>query len=144
MKIARMFNLKTKKIKKPHCFSFNNISISYKLLTYFLIVSLIPVTILGMISFISSRTAINRKVTEYSFRGLEQATMNLQNKINAYRNICLSVVVNREGNNLLKSFINNPNSFTSYAFSDFIDEYLTDTLNIYCCLFIASGVQYSF
>src|SRR5690554_3457598 len=139
MKIARMFNLKTKKIKKPHCFSFNNISISYKLLTYFLIVSLTPVSILGIISFISSRTAINRKVTEYSFRGLEQATMNLQNKINAYRNICLTVVVNREGNNLLKNYISYPDSSTSYALSEFLKVYLTGDLDIYGCLFIPLG-----
>jgi|GEM_PF-1117649 len=144
MRISRIFRQKSKKVKKPRQFSFHNISISYKLLTYFLIVSLIPVTILGMISFISSRTAINRKVTEYSFRGLEQATMNLQNKINAYRNICLSVVVNREGNNLLKSFINNPNSFTSYALSEFLKVYLTGDLDIYGCLFIPSGEQKSF
>jgi two-component system sensor histidine kinase YesM len=144
MEIAPIFRRKPKKIRKTRVFSFRNISISYKLLTYFLIVSLTPVTILGAISFISSRTAINRKVTEYSFRGLEQATMNLQNKINAYRNICLSVVVNREGNNLLKGFINNPNSSTSYALSEFLKVYLTGDLDIYGCLFIPTGDQKPF
>lgn len=129
--------------KKPR-FSFRNISISYKLLTYFLIVSLTPVTILGVISYISSRTAIKRKVTEYSFRGLEQTTMNLQNKINAYRNICLSVVVNREGNNLLKNFIQHPDSYNSYALSEFLKVYLTGDLDIYGCLFIPAGENKSF
>jgi two-component system sensor histidine kinase YesM len=143
MKPVRTLNLKPKKNKKQF-FSFRNISISYKLLTYFLIVSLIPVTILGIISYISSRTAINRKVTEYSFRGLEQATMNLQNKINAYRNICLTVVVNREGNNLLKNYINNPDSSTSYALSEFLKVYLTGDLDIYGCLFIPYGAKESF
>lgn len=139
MKLAQILDLNPKKTKKLGLFSFKNISISYKLLTYFLIVSLTPVTILGIISFISSRSAINRKVTEYSFRGLEQATMNLQNKINAYRNICLTVVVNREGNNLLKNYISYPDSSTSYALSEFLKVYLTGDLDIYGCLFIPLG-----
>jgi hypothetical protein len=48
-------------------------SIRNRLIFFFLSISLIPISIIGFISYSSSRDAINRKISQYSIDGLAQA-----------------------------------------------------------------------
>lgn len=62
-------------------------SIRNKLLFFFLLLSLIPIIIVGMISYSSSARAITGKIIQYSQENIIQCKMNLETKQKSYEDI---------------------------------------------------------
>lgn len=69
----------------------NNISIRYKLVGFFLLVSVIPIAIIGLVSYFNFTGAIRNKIMQYSLQGMWQKASTLKQSFSGYENIGLQV-----------------------------------------------------
>lgn len=81
-----------------------NLSIGKKLTFFFLIISLGPIIIIGSIVFISSRTAINEKITYYSIDSLTKSKQHMELIVKKYEDLSYGMVANPEVNRLVSDF----------------------------------------
>jgi methyl-accepting chemotaxis protein len=82
------------------------LSIRRRLIIFFLILSTIPITFIGYLSYNSSKNAIINKIVTYSQESLIQASMNLQLSLKKYQELSLELIINSNRNNAVVSFIN--------------------------------------
>ncbi|HBE80024.1 MAG TPA: hypothetical protein DDW65_19925 [Firmicutes bacterium] len=99
--LQRMDNLS----RKAFCF-FNKFSIRNQIIFFFLVVSLIPIIIIGVISYSDSKEAIIMKNSKYSQNELSQTIQNLEMKLQGIESISMQFVSNTENNKLLRDFCN--------------------------------------
>ncbi|MDQ8734566.1 histidine kinase [Paenibacillus sp. LHD-38] len=100
---------------------FNDIRFRNKLLLSHLIIALIPIILLGLISFIQSYRTQIKELKSEAASSLNQISNILDYKINRYNTLCEFMVLNREFSNV---FINNyeENYFDMYLdFRDKVD-----------------------
>lgn len=100
---------------------FNDIRFRNKLLLSHLIIALIPIILLGLISFIQSYRTQIKELKSEAASSLNQISNILDYKINRYNTLCEFMVLNREFSNV---FINNyeENYFAMYLdFRDKVD-----------------------
>jgi len=89
-------------------------SIRNKLIFSFLLVSLVPLIIIGSISYISSRSALRGKATQYFTDGLLKTFLNMQIKLESYENISFQLVADRVLNEQVANFIYSDDGYTHY------------------------------
>lgn len=58
-----------------------------KLIFFFLLVSLVPIILIGALSFVSSRRDMVQKIQEYSISEINQAVAQMQLKLEEFENI---------------------------------------------------------
>ncbi|TCL69891.1 cache domain-containing protein [Hydrogenispora ethanolica] len=87
-------------------YHFTTGSIRKKLIGFFLVTSLLPTLVIGLLSYASYRTAITRKIADYSLAQLTQAVANIQLKLAEFENISVRLFINKEFNNTLTEFVN--------------------------------------
>lgn len=84
----------------------SKISIQRRLIIFFLILSIIPITFIGYLSYHSSKNAIINKIAVYSQESLMQASVNLQLALKKYQDLSLQLIIDHNKNNEIVSFIN--------------------------------------
>jgi len=89
----------------------NKLSIRNRLIFFFLLVSLGPMLIVGTISYISSRSAINSKIAKYSQKGLSQTIQNLEIKLQGIEDISTQFIAVPQYNTILKEYVEAQDSF---------------------------------
>lgn len=85
---------------------FNNFPIRNQIIFFFLVVALIPIFIVGVLSYSSSKTAITSKIGEYSQQELSQTAQNLEIKLQSIEGISGQFINNNQYNNILKEYCN--------------------------------------
>ena len=96
-KIIRLF----KKIKLPEFLLMNNFKVRTKLIIFFLLISIVPLTIVGLYSYQSAESTIENKVGNYSQELVKQAVVNINSKINSLTDLTMNIITDRE---LMKIF----------------------------------------
>lgn len=118
-------------------------SIRNKLLFFFLLISLIPITIVGLISYRSSVEAITGKITQYSQENVIQCKMNLETKQKSYEDISFQLIANKEINQLLTACVNDGEDvFYNSKISDFLQSYSFIYNDITAFMFLTFNNQY--
>ena len=87
---------------------FDNLSIRVKLLVLFVVLSVIPAVIIGVISYSKSTGAIETKVNRYSLQILEQTSENINQMLKSYEMICYSIAKSSE---IIETINKSDNSF---------------------------------
>jgi methyl-accepting chemotaxis protein len=117
-------------------------SIRNRLIFFFLSISLIPISIIGFISYSSSRDAINRKISQYSIDGLAQAVLNMQIKLKQFEDASDKLYSrNNQFKSSLKSLIDEPDDAKAMTWTKTVGSYFNEEMlsnaDIFACLFIA-------
>ncbi len=81
------------------------LSIRRRLIIFFLILSIIPILVVGLISYHSSERTITNKITKYSLESLIQATTTLDLKMQKYENLSVQLQINNENQTAINDFI---------------------------------------
>ncbi len=89
---------------------FNNFPIRNQIIFFFLVVSLIPIFIVGVLSYSSSKTAITSKIGEYSQHELSQTAQNLEIKLQSIESISMQLISNNQYNALIKEYCGSINT----------------------------------
>ncbi len=84
----------------------NHISIRNRLILILLTVSIIPLALMGLISYHISKAAIADKIAQYSLRELTQVSNNLDLKLNKYEDFSVQMISNPEINQSLAECVN--------------------------------------
>lgn len=84
-----------------------HLSIRNRLLVVLLSVSIIPLALMGLISYNISRAAIGDKISQYSLRELIQVTNNLNLVLKKYEDFSAQMISNQETNHSLSECVNN-------------------------------------
>jgi methyl-accepting chemotaxis protein len=80
-----IFNQKTKKIDFAKIQAqLNLLSIRNRLIFFFLLLSIVPIALMGIIAYTTSTAAITSKISNYSIEGLNQTATNLDLKLSKY------------------------------------------------------------
>jgi methyl-accepting chemotaxis protein len=85
---------------------FNNFSIRNQIIFFFLMVSLIPITIVGFISYTSSKGAIISKIGKYSQNELSRTIQNLEMKMQGIESVSMQFINNFQYNKTLRDYCN--------------------------------------
>ena len=105
----------------------------------FLGVAMIPLLIVGWMSYNEFRTAITRKITEYSLAQLTQTVANIQLKLAEFENISVRLFVNKDFNNTLSAFVRSPRGATNSTACKLIEacfnEYMISNQDIFAFMF---------
>lgn len=67
-----------------------------RLIISFISISIIPLILIGMISFLLSKNSINNKIRDYSSQILNQVEKNISNELNYFKNLSLEITTLRE------------------------------------------------
>lgn len=86
---------------------FDNLGIRIKLLILFIILSVLPAILIGVISYSKSISAVETKTNRYSLQILEQTSENINQMLKSYEMICYNISKNTE----IIDAINNDKSF---------------------------------
>lgn len=118
-------------------------SIRNKLLFFFLLLSLIPIIIVGMISYSSSARAITGKIIQYSQENIIQCKMNLETKQKSYEDISFQLIANKDINQLLTTSVNDGEDiFYNIKISDFLQSYSFTHEDITAFMFLTFNKRY--
>ncbi len=86
----------------------NHLSIQKRLILVLLAVSIIPLVLMGLISYHISKAAIADKISQYSLRELAQVTNNLDLALKKHEDFLNLLISNPEVNQSLAECVNNP------------------------------------
>lgn len=85
----------------------NHLSIRNRLILIFLLVSIIPLVVMGNISYYISKAAIADKISKFSLRELTQITNNLNLELKKYQDFSDKTISSQELNQELTECVNN-------------------------------------
>ena len=96
------------------------ISIRRRLILFFLLLSIIPVVLLGSIAYQYAKNTITNKITEYSLQSLVQASIPIDLTIQKYEDLSVQLLIDLEYQTLLKDYFQDgtPKSAPSQMFED--------------------------
>lgn len=92
-----------------------NTKIKNRLTVSFLLISLIPIFIVGIISFNVSSKAIESKISTYSYQVLSQAGKNIKNKSEQLENFCNELALSKLLQDTLKNYNNTDEDYLKKA-----------------------------
>lgn len=79
-------------------------STRYRLIFFFLLVSLVPLTIVGLLTFFSSRQVIQSNITQFSIDSLSQIKVNLELKLKTYEDMTQQFMTDQSANQLVEDY----------------------------------------
>jgi hypothetical protein len=129
---------KEKAIKKK----FLIFSIRSKIILSFLLVSLIPIWIIGSFSYICSRTNITQQASKYSIDMLTQTVANIQLKLAEFESISVRLFINKDFNGALTSYIRAKDGSIAMKkknIEDYFNEYMISNKDIFAFMFICDA-----
>lgn len=103
--------------------SWNRLPIRQRLISGFLVVSIVPILIMGLVSIYISQGAITNKVEKYSIRELAQTNSNLTLSLKQYEDFSLKTIANTEISEALSKSSNALNESDRYSNVRKIQEY---------------------
>ena len=80
------------------------ISIRRRLILFFLLLSIIPVVLLGTIAYQYAKNTMTNKITEYSLQSLVQASIPIDLTIQKYEDLSVQLLIDLEYQTLLKDY----------------------------------------
>ncbi len=83
----------------------NALPIKKRLMVFFLLISIIPVSVLGIISYLSFKKAINQKISIYSSELVNQTALNVGIKMDSYEMIPLQLGNRQDLHNRISEFV---------------------------------------
>jgi hypothetical protein len=117
-------------------------SIRSKIIFCFLLVSLLPIGIIGSISYFSSRATITRESAQYSLALLTQTVANIQLKLAEFENISVRLFINKEFNNTLANYSKSKDSISNIqkpVIEEYFNEYMISNRDIFAFMFICDA-----
>jgi methyl-accepting chemotaxis protein len=117
---------------------FKKPSIRYALISCFLLVSLVPIMIIGFFSNVVFKSAINKKIIDYTDKEQTQISMNLEMKIQNYDDITFLYTTNSELNDQLNEYCETKGVYTSQTmtFVQNVKGYMMSNPGIYAFMFL--------
>lgn len=107
---------------------------------YFLLISLAPTLIAGVVSYMSARAAINRKTADHALAEVIRIVANTQTKLAEFENISMRLFVNKDFNSTLSAYargIDKPErSANRKIIEDCFNEYMISNQDIFAFMFI--------
>ncbi|MCL6590295.1 MAG: methyl-accepting chemotaxis protein [Firmicutes bacterium] len=105
----------------------SRLSIRYRLLFSILMISIIPITLMGYFASSISNSAISAKIAKYSRQGLIQTNANLTLLLQKYEEFTKQFISYREQNQWVSLYVNTPatNGLTLWDNFHKIDNYIT-------------------
>lgn len=118
-----------------------NFPIRIKLFLFFLVVSIVPIAIIGYMSYYSSRNAMTRKITEYSLQVANRTVANVRLKLNEFDSISSQLFMNNDFiktvANCQHAFIKNDMDARKKAVISFFGNHMISHKDIDALLFIS-------
>ncbi len=99
-------------------------SIRNRLIFFFLLTSLGPMLIVGTISYISSKSAIDSKISKYSRKGISQTIQNLEIKLQGIENISKQFVAVSQYNTSIKEYVEAQDGMDAYMKGQSVNQLL--------------------
>lgn len=100
------------------------LSIHYKLILFFLLIALIPLSFSGGVTYLFAKNAIINKIKDYSRESLAQKGVNIEVKLDNYEDISFQLIANSEINNIVDLMVNSPHFFERYNMKNLFTQYL--------------------
>ena len=100
------------------------IQIRYKLVLFFLLIALVPLSLSGGVTYLCAKEAILNKAKDYSKESLTQKAINIRVKLENYEGISFQLIANNEINNTVDGMVNNPDFFKRYNMKGLFTQYL--------------------
>ena len=118
-------------------------NIRLRLIICIIVITITPMTIIGMISYFYSRSIIIKKISQYSIAILTQTAANIQLKLAEFESHSVKLFINKEFDRLLEDHIkeNIDNSPSKKEIEAYFNEYLIDNQNISAFMFICDTNQ---
>lgn len=126
---------------KPGINYFDRIPIRNKLIIFFLLLSLVPILIIGSLSFVSSRKAMVEKIKEYSLKESTQTVGYMQFKLNEFENIAVQLHLNKEFNDAVSNYIINSDSapHAVQSITAFYNNYMINYPDIFAFMLVSDS-----
>ena len=100
----------------------NKLSIKNRLIFIFLIISIVPIFIMGLLSYNISKSAIADKITNYSIRELIQSTKILNLELAKYEDFSFQLIANQDINDLVRKNVSSKSIKENFsAYQDLMD-----------------------
>jgi methyl-accepting chemotaxis protein len=120
-----LMKLGRKRLKFRFNFHFiQKFNIHYKLILFFLLIALIPLSFSGGVTYLFAKSAIINKIKDYSKESLAQKGVNIEVKLKNYEDISFQLIANSEINNIVDSMVNSPHFFERYNMKNLFTQYL--------------------
>ncbi|HBF39834.1 MAG TPA: hypothetical protein DDW50_21310 [Firmicutes bacterium] len=114
-------------------------SIQNKIIFFFLLVSLVPICIIGSFSYFCAKADVTRKTAQYSIDMLTQTVANIQLKLAEFENISVRLFINNDFNEALANYIKSrdgSSAFRKKNIEDYFNEYMISNQDIFAFMFI--------
>ena len=109
-------------------------SIRRRLIVFFLLLSIIPVALVGFATYFSARETIVDKITNYSIENLIQAASSLRTQILKYEDLSVQLQVNLQNQYDIKDYITYQSQPAKENILKLFDDFLGFDTNIKCLL----------
>jgi hypothetical protein len=112
-----------------------------RIILFFLFVSFVPICVIGSLSYISFRTTIIQKTTQYSLDLLTQTVSNIQLKLAEFENISVQLFINKEFNDILGNYVSvkDGTSLQKKIIEDYFNEYMVSNKDVFAFMFICNS-----
>ncbi|HEX3046003.1 MAG TPA: hypothetical protein VHY08_14695 [Bacillota bacterium] len=119
---------------------FKNTTVKLKLVLILLTLTLLPIFLIGYLSYNSFRTTLTQKIVKASLDRLSQTVVNIQLKLNEFENISVRLFINQEFNNTIKSYLSDKDPKTTLQgkteIAAYFNEYMISNQDIFAFMFI--------
>ncbi len=99
--MLRKIGLFLKKINLFKLFKMNKVKVRTKLLIFFLLLSIIPMSIIAYVSYQGAENTIENKIGNFSYELINQINVNINSKMNELENLTTNIILNDELTELL-------------------------------------------
>ncbi|HHT48753.1 MAG TPA: methyl-accepting chemotaxis protein [Firmicutes bacterium] len=132
--------MKWRKIRE----NIGNTSIRDRLIYSFIFVSLVPVFIVGLLSYTSSRSAMTRKITQSTLDELNQTASHVRLKLNEFETVSARLVIDQQFHQAIWNYNNlSPTVALSqrHYVNRFFNDYLISNPDIFGFIFISEAAD---
>lgn len=109
-------------------------SIRQRLIVFFLLLSIVPVLLLGSIAYQYAKNTITNKITQYSLESLVQASTPLDLLIQKYEDLSVQLQVDLETQTTIKDYFNNGSELSADQIRKAFDNNLSYDTNVRCLI----------
>jgi hypothetical protein len=118
----------------------SNDFIQNKIIFFFLLVSLLPICLIGAFSYFCLKANVTQTTAQYSLDMLTQTVANIQLKLAEFENISVRLFINKDFNEALSAYIKSRDGSTAIRkknIEDYFNEYMISNKDIYAFMFIS-------
>ena len=120
----------------------NGLPIKKRLMVFFLLISLVPVSVLGIISYFTFKKAINEKISIYSSELVNQTALNVSIMMDSFETIPVQLGNRQDLHNQISEFIRANSGYDRYVkgkkVTSFFDDVRNEHKSIYSIILLNS------